>query len=362
MAERSGGGEPTEEPTPKRLREARQRGEVAQSRDLAGAASLVGALLVVAACGAAGAGSLGALLRRSLTRAVDGSAEPASALADSGATLLIVIAPVLGAAMVAGAIVAFLQVGPLLTFEPIKPKLERVDLVSGLGRMFGTASLGEAARSLLKAVLVGWAALSALGDRWAALLTDGAWSARLGALGALALAVGLRALGVLLVMGGLDYLLKRRAYHKRQRMTRAEVKREHREEEGDPRHKAERRRAHRRLLQERAMRAVPRASVVITNPTHLAVALRYERASMRAPAVTAKGQHLHAHQIRSLARTHGVPIRRDPPLARALFELELEEEIPEALYDAVAEVLRVLRRTPGEDTAPTGAVPPDGEA
>ena len=102
--------------------------------------------------------------------------------------------------------------------------------------------------------------------------------------------------------------------------------------------------------------------MVITNPTHLAVALRYERESMRAPAVTAKGQHLHADQIRSLACTHGVPIRRDPPLARALFELELEEEVPEALYDAVAEVLRVLRRTPGEDTAPPGAAPPDGAA
>jgi flagellar biosynthesis protein FlhB len=151
---------------------------------------------------------------------------------------------------------------------------------------------------------------------------------------------------VLVVVGAVDYLLKRRAHFKRLRMTREEVKREHREEEGDPRHKAERRRVHRRLLQEAAMRAVPRASVVITNPTHLAVALRYERGAMRAPAVTAKGQHLHAEQIRSLARTHGVPIRRDPPLARALYELELEEEIPEALYDAVAEVLRVLADPP----------------
>ena len=345
-------GDPTEEPTPKRLREARKRGEVAQSRDLSGAASLVGALLVVAVGGAAGVGALGALLRRSLVRAVDGSAEPSSALADAGATMLVVVAPVLGAAIVAGAFVAFLQAGPLLTFEPIKPKLERLDVVGGLRRMFGASSLGEAGRSLLKAALVGWAAVSAVTDRWGSLLSAGPWSARLHALGATALSVGLRALAVLLVLGAMDYLLKRRAYLKRLRMTREEVKREHKEEEGDPRHKAERRRAHRRLLQERAMRAVPRASVVITNPTHLAVALRYERESMRAPTVTAKGQHLHAAQIRSLARTHGVPIRRDPPLARALYELELEDEIPEALYDAVAEVLRVLPREPRDEAAP----------
>jgi type III secretion protein U len=350
----AGAGEPTEEPTPKRLRDARRRGEVAQSRELAGAAALTAAIGACAIGALAGVGVLAAFMRSAIGVAVRGRIEDAPALMDAGLwTLLAVVGPVLGAAAVVGGLASYLQVGALLTFEPAQPKLERLDPVAGLGRMFSMQAFLEAGRGLLKAGLVAWVAYRTVLDRVPALLAGAANPAapvagKMGALGELALTLGVRGGGVLLLCGGADYLLKRRAYFKKLRMTREEVKREHKEEEGDPRHKAERRRQHRRLLQEAAMRAVPRAHVVITNPSHVAVALRYDRDTMSAPTVTAKGEGRIAAEIRSLARKHGVPIRREPALARALAEIEIDETIPEELYDAVAEVLRVvLARTEG---------------
>ena len=132
-------------------------------------------------------------------------------------------------------------------------------------------------------------------------------------------------------------------------MTREEVKREHKESEGDPRHKQERQRLHRDLLRHQMVEAVRTADCVIVNPDHIAVALKFDEAAMGAPQVVAKGERLVAQQIKEVARHHGVPIYRDVPLARALNELELGDEIPEALYEAVAEVLRFVYANSGAD-------------
>jgi len=151
-----------------------------------------------------------------------------------------------------------------------------------------------------------------------------------------------RGLAVLVVAAAVDYGIRWRRHGRSLMMTRTEVLREHRESEGDPRHKAERRRVHQEVLQHAMLEQVGQADVVVVNPTHLAVALRYDPARSGAPVVVAKGQALVAERIKRLAREGRVPVVHDVSLARSLMDLDLGTEIPESLYDAVAEVLRAL--------------------
>ena len=151
-----------------------------------------------------------------------------------------------------------------------------------------------------------------------------------------------RGLAVLVVAAAVDYGIRWRRHRRSLMMTRTEVLREHRESEGDPRHKAERRRVHQEVLQHAMLEQVGQADVVVVNPTHLAVALRYDPSRSGAPVVVAKGQALVAERIKRLAREGRVPVVHDVSLARSLMDLDLGTEIPEALYDAVAEVLRAL--------------------
>jgi flagellar biosynthetic protein FlhB len=159
---------------------------------------------------------------------------------------------------------------------------------------------------------------------------------------ALVIKLALRVALAYAVLGAADYLWQRHRHHRRLRMTREQVKQEHKEQEGDPQHKAERRRLHQELLRHAMIEAVRQADCVVVNPAHIAVALRWDQASMAAPEVVAKGHDLVAAEIREVARQFGVPIYRDVPLARALDGLELGDQIPESLYEAVAEVLRFI--------------------
>ena len=164
----------------------------------------------------------------------------------------------------------------------------------------------------------------------------------LAALGFFAERLGLRLALALLALGTIDWLLARRRHRRSLMMTRHEVKREFKESEGDPQHKAERHRLHREIGEQRMIEDVRKADFVVVNPDHIAVAVRYDRDADAAPVVVAKGERLLAERIKQVAREAGVPIYRDLGLARALNELPQGEEIPEALYEAVAELLRVL--------------------
>ena len=168
--------------------------------------------------------------------------------------------------------------------------------------------------------------------------------------GQVAIKIGLRVAVAYAIIGAADYLWQRKSFRKEQMMTKEEVKREYKESEGDPQHKAERQRVHRELAQHQQIQAVRDAHCVVVNPDHIAVALKFDENTMNAPTVVAKGERLVAQQIKEIARQAGVPIYRDVALARALHELELDDEIPEALYEAVAEVLRFLSRQ--EETTP----------
>ncbi len=337
-------GERTERPSPKRLAQARRQGEVAVSRELSGAVSLLAGLAALAACGPWWFSALAAEVRGGLQAAVAAERVPGGALASAALAVVRLSAfpalAALAAALAAGA----LQSGGLCTLRPLAPKLERIDPFRGLARLCSAARLAALGLGLLKAALViaaalhGWRATAATLAQLPRATATGA------ALAALLWPLAWRLAGLLLLLGGADWLLVRRRHLRQLRMSRDELRREAREDDGDPAHRAERRRLHRALAE---APPVARATCLVVNPTHVAVALLHRRGSDEAPRVLAKGSGSAAARLRSQARRAGVPIVRDPPLARALHRLaEVGDEIPEELYDAAAAALAHLHGTP----------------
>lgn len=333
----------TEPPTPRRLREARRRGEVARSAELSGAAALVAGLAAVVVTGAAAAAELGRLLRSGLSLAGTGATEPIAMLREATGAVVRLTLPAALAALVAGGAIAAFQAGGVFSLEALRPRLDRVDPVRGLRRLLEPFQLLRAALGVAKAV-----ALLVLLGAWLREEAAGlAELARVGTAGLFRAAPALSALALRLALafmlfGALDWALARRRHLRALRMTREEVRREQKEDEGAPEHRAERRRRHRAILEAGPL---ARATVVVVNPTHVAVALRHDRAGEEAPRVVAKGSGLAAARIRSAARRAAVPVVRDVPLARALHRLaEVGDEIPEELYETAAAVLAHLYR------------------
>jgi flagellar biosynthesis protein FlhB len=337
-------GARTEEPTPRRLREARRRGEVARSADLGAAAALAGGLAALAVVGPDLLRDVARELRSRLALAAGGAADPAAAVAAAGALLLRLALPVGGAAAAAAAAAGAWQAGFAVVPAALRPRPGRLDPGAGLRRLCAPASAARAGLGVLKAatlagVCAAWwsGAAASVGE-----LPRASGSAALAAAGPLLTPLALRLALAVAALGAADLVVERARWRKALRMTRDEVRRERREDEGDPAPRAERRRRHRALLE-----AAPlaRATVVVVNPTHVAVALRHDRAGGGAPRVLAKGAGAAAARIRSAARRAGVPVVRDPPLARALHRLaEIGDEIPEELYEAAAVVLAELYR------------------
>ncbi len=343
MADRPG-GEPTEQPTPRRLQKAREQGQVAKSRDLSGAVIYWAVVGVMVGAGGWMAGHVLFAGRTIFSRAAT-DLHPKALLVWAATQVLLVIGPILGAALLAAVAVGAAQARGILTLAPLKPKLERLDPIKGLGRMFGKQALFNFLKTLavftLAAVLVYWV-LSDLASVIVRLVGTRPDSFAL-VVWALAKAL-LFKMGLLFVIVGLaDYAFQRHRHIKGLMMTKYEVKKESKEQEGDPQHKAKRMQFHQEIVQEAMMQAVVDADFVVTNPTRLAVAMRYDEQHDRAPVVVAKGQNLTAQRIREIAQRAGVPVYRDVAVARALWELEIDQEIPERLYEAVAAILRMLR-------------------
>jgi type III secretion protein U len=334
-------GERTEAPSGRRIRDARRRGQVAVSAELTGAAATAGGLIGIALAGANGTHSLGQAMRAALLTAPLAPPEPAAALARSGAALLhAVLIP--GGGALAGAVAAgLLQSGFLFAPAALIPRLERLDPFRGMQRLLSPAQLGAVVLGLAKAaVLLGvgalWLRETATPLAMLARLEPAALWRAVPLLGDLAV----RLLLALVALGIVDLLRVRRRHLRLLRLTREEARREQREDEGDPALRGERRRLHRGVVE---AGPISRATVVVVNPTHLAVALRHDRGGPDAPRVVAKGAGRAAARIRSAARRCGVPVVRDVLLARALHRLvEVGEEIPEDLYHAAAVVLAHL--------------------
>jgi flagellar biosynthetic protein FlhB len=244
------------------------------------------------------------------------------------------------------------------SWEALRPDLKKV--MPDWKRVVSGAALVEIVKGFLKILLTGavvWLAMAGL-IRSLAALAGASPRSVLRVLGYTTSHMAVRIGLVVVAVGVLDYLWQWHQHRKRLKMTREEVKREYKESEGDPQHKAERTRLHRQILEQRMIDAVRRADFVVVNPDHIAVAIRYDKDAQHAPLVVAKGERLLAERIKEAAREAGVPIFRDVTLARALREVEEGDEIPEALYQAVAEILRVVFGPATPTGAPPAAAPP----
>jgi flagellar biosynthesis protein FlhB len=353
VAEEQDDGQKTEEPTQRRLEEARRKGQVASSREVNHAFILAAGAVLIGALAPALAGGVAAALRPLLARPHSFTITPADldrllavVLGDVGAALLLPALLLLGAALAAGLI----QNGPVASAEPLAPKLERLSPLAGAKRLFSLRSLVEFAKGVLKIALVGAVAVALLWPAAARILTAAELEA--GALLAVLQRLALRLLaGVALLVGLialLDTLYQRFEHRKQLRMSRRDLQDEFKQTEGDPYIKARLKSLRMERARRRMMAAVPSATVVITNPTHIAVALRYDPPAMAAPKLVAKGIGPLAARIREVARAHGIPLVENPPLARALHAaVELDAEVPPAHYRAVAEVIGYVMQLRG---------------
>jgi flagellar biosynthetic protein FlhB len=235
----------------------------------------------------------------------------------------------------------------MLTLQPLTPDFSRVDPIKGFGRMFSMRALVELMKSCAKLVVMAFVAYAVIKESLPRLVGLQAASPEgaLAVLGSLLMELGMKCGLALVVMAAADYAYQRRSHESSLRMSKQDLKEESRQSEGDPHLKSKLRQVALRLARGRMMQRVPTADVVVTNPTHFAVALEYRPESMGAPVVVAKGQDLVAERIKTIATEHGVPIVENPPVARALFRsVEIGGVIPPALYQAVAEVLAFIYR------------------
>jgi flagellar biosynthesis protein FlhB len=332
----------TEEATPRRLRKAQEDGDSGQSAFLAQSVAFVVAVSLVPGAVRLLASRSADGLRAAITRAADASPRAALDTAAVATEVLVLAVPVLLGALVAGAAASVVQTGGFVATRKLTPKLERLNVFEGLRNLLSAARLFAVARALLFAAASLYLAYRGLSAHLVDLARLGG---RLSYVGVVATAVS-NDLAKNVALAGLalaaiDIVVVRRGWRKRLRMSKDEVKREHKESEGDPQLKAARERAHHEMLAVATIANVKTASVVVVNPTHIACALRYdEKEGDLAPVVVASGEGDLAREIVRAAEDYGVPVLRDVPLARALIELSVGDAIPEALYEAVAEILR----------------------
>ncbi len=369
MAE--GGQERTEKATPKRLEEARKKGQVPRSTELSTAAVCIAAAVAIYTMGRMVAGEFADFMRDSLSvRPATAMAEDAlwPALTTAGARALWIVLPILGATFCAALAAPIAIGGWNFSAGALVPQFSRLNPASGLGRVFSTRGFVELGKGLAKVsvvAIIGWVLLRGLTPQLMGLsaepLNSGiAHAASLAGYSLLVLVCGLA------VIACIDVPYQLWQHAKDLRMTREEVKEEYKESEGSPETRNRIREAQRALSRGRMLQDVPKADVVITNPTHYAVALRYDEKKMRAPIVVAKGTELVALKIREIAGEHGVPVLEAPPLARALHKsVEIGGEVPAALYVTVAQVLTYVyqlraarERGTTPPTAPTFEEPP----
>jgi flagellar biosynthesis protein FlhB len=327
--------EKTEEPTPRRFAKAREKGDVAVSAATSQALGFLVALLVVPGTIAATAVEAGGVFRRALQLS-----PPEDAAQAAVKSVVLLVAPLLAAVAAAAAVSTVVQTGALFAPARLTPDLGKLDPLAGLRSLLSAERLWSVARAFVAAVAVAFVAWRALSSHLAELAQAIGMSTGAVAVATRAAKQMARDAAVVgLFLGIIDLVVVRRAFRTRLRMTRAEIKQEQRESEGDPQWKAARQRAHQEMLAAATVNAVKDATVVIVNPEHLATALRYVDGEDEAPTVLASGDGDLARRIQEAARAYGIPIIRDVPVARALRELQVGDTIPEALYETVAAIL-----------------------
>jgi len=344
----SSSGEKTEQPSDKRLRDARKKGQVAKSQDLSSAILLIAAVALVWLLGDFTGGILQASVKEQIEFAATFKGNLTTEMAYSalwrGMTAMFwILAPLFAVVTVFAFLGNYLQIGSIFSFESVAPKFSKLNPAEGFKQKFLKAKtyieLGKTVfKMVITAAIAGYVLWGAREDivRLIEKPPDVVAIYTFGLILEICLKIGL----AFLVLGGVDFFLQRILHRRELKMTKHEVKEEYKETEGNPLIKAQRRFLHREILSQSMAAAVRGADVVLANPTHISVALKYERGKTEAPVITAKGADLMAAQIRRIAEEFGIPIKQDVPLARALYEFDVDQEIPEKFYEAVAVVLQ----------------------
>ncbi len=340
-------GDKTEEPTEHKLREARKKGQIAKSQDVIAASIFLIGFFMIYFNGAHISGKLQEFINLNIAAISEGSigVGTISKMLEVGLdTLLIVVMPTAAVCFVVAFFANYIQVGVLITFEPLKPDIKKLNPIEGIKGMFKLKKLVELLKSTLKLTVVSLLAYFVVKDRVIEIILairtplsdtiDLVW----GLIFDLSVRIGV----VFGCIAAADWAYQKWQYKKDMMMSKKEIKDEYKNQEGDPFIKGKRKQLHQEMAMTSATQETRKADAVIVNPDHIAVAIRYDKDTMGAPQVIAKGERLWASKIKEIAKEEGIPILRNVPLAAALNKLELGEEIPEDLYDAVAEILQFV--------------------
>ncbi|MGD8914738.1 MAG: type III secretion system export apparatus subunit SctU [Candidatus Thiodiazotropha sp.] len=345
MADKNNSGDKTEKPTPKRLKDARKKGDVSKSKDITSTAIMILWIVLFAASLLYIIDRLAGLLTNTLIATglpYNLSYAISNIGYDAFITLLQVSSLLVIPVVLFGLLVEFLQTGPIMTLEKIKPKMEHMNPASGIKRMFSIDNLVEVVKSIIKTILlfaIGWLVLQPFLPHLVKL--PNSMSVYIGeTLLDILLLLFLWTVGVFSIIAILDAGYQRFSYLKKLRMSMRDIKQEHKENEGDPLIKQQRRQAHQEWSQQSALSAARSANVLVVNPIHLAIALDYDRETIPVPTVSAKGEEHIARAMRDAAKEAYVPILRNEELARTLYtDIKEGDTVPNELFDIVAEVI-----------------------
>jgi flagellar biosynthetic protein FlhB len=339
-------GDKTEKPTAKKLREAKKKGQVCMSKDLSSGAVFIVGFLMAAMVIPSFADRMRQFMAYVFAQSTQSGASAAvrafEVLGRGGKLILEVSAPVLGAMFAISLFVTYIQVGTIFTFDPLKPDLKKLNPVEGFKKIFlKPNSYIELLKSIIKMVAVLALVFFIISDnfRYIVLAARRPLNETALLVGTLMFKLFVQVAVLFLVIAAADFFIQKKMFMKNMMMSKEEVKQEHKQQEGDAHIKHQRKRIHQEISMHNMVEDVKKAKVVVVNPDHIAVALTYDKETMNAPQVSAKGRNLWALRIIEVAKQFGIPIMRNVPLAHSLEELELGDEIPESLYEAVAEVL-----------------------
>lgn len=342
-------GDKTEEPTPHKLSEARKKGQVAYSREINVALVMLTAFMTfkyLALSFWQRLLAMAAYFFEEIPQARELSFSTAGHYLLLGiVTFAFGLAPVLGASILVGILTGVLQTNFNISAFPLSPQLSRINPLEGFKRMFSLQGLIELTKSLLKILIVFWIAIKVILDNLPLIINsvDLTPMEIMALVGEIVLIIAFRVCMFYIIIAFFDYLYRHWDYMKNMRMTKQEIKEEYKRLEGDPLVKQRIRQIQQQMAYQRMMGAVPQADVVVTNPVHLAVAMRYQAEIMAAPLVVAKGRYLLAEEIVAIAEEHEVPVIENEPLAQALYRTtRVGDEVSYELYRAVAEVLAFI--------------------
>ena len=354
------GGEKTEEPTAKKLEDARKEGQVAKSKEIANGLGLLALFLLLKIM----VGSIGTSFLESFSMVynripvickLNGGTSPMGDISMLLRTvmlrLLIILLPVLLIGFAVAFVSDLFQVKWRPTSKPLQPKFSKLNPLNGIKKIFSAQSLVELVKSVAKILLIAFVTYSYIKKKSGLLyvLYDMSMMQAVNLIGETVIELGIRISAIYMIIAGADFMYQKYKFKNDMKMTKQEVKEEYKNAEGDPEIKGKIKARMREASQRRMMQAIPKADVVITNPTHYAVAIRYDTEVAPAPIVVAKGSDYLAQKIKQIARENNVEIVEDKPLARMLFaNVDVDKQIPPELYQAVAEILAMVYHAQGK--------------